>query len=101
MSLNMDAIFKEMAQQPHVRKAVNDRAEKLRDYMEMRWPKVNKISDNQRARLEKEPEHTILVTPVESQSDGRPLAVVTVRHPGAVMKQAQTGFATRAVQDVS
>ena len=101
MSLNYDALFREMSQRPEVRKAVQDKAVQLRDAMERRWPEVNEISDSQRARLEKNEDHTILITSVTSDTDGRPLAIVTVRHPRAVAEQASTGFATRAVKDVT
>ncbi|WP_168160717.1 hypothetical protein [Corynebacterium sp. HMSC08A12] len=101
MSLNMNALYEQMSKQPHVRKAVHQRAEKLRDYMEMRWPKVNRVSDNQRSRLREAPEHTILISDFNSSVDGRPMSVVTVRHPGAIERQARTGFVTRAVKDVS
>lgn len=99
MSLNYEALFQQMAKRPEVKAAVRAKAEKLRDFMEIRWPEVNDVSDAHRAWLKKEPEHTILIT--ESTSSNRPTHVVTVRHPGAVGKQAQTGFATKAVKDVS
>lgn len=100
MSLNYDALFKELSSRADVKKTVGDKARELRDYMELRWPKVNDISDGQRSRLEKNPEHTILISEFDSKVDGRPMAVVTVRHPAAVAKQASTGFVSRAVNDV-
>lgn len=99
MPLNYEALFNEMAQSPQVKEAVRKKAEDLRDFMETRWPEVNDLTETQRNFLKKEPEHSILIT--ESTRSNRPTHIVTVRHPGAIAKQAATGFATRAVKDVS
>lgn len=99
MSLNFEEIAKQMARSPQVLEATRKKAEDVRDAMELRWPDVNKIPESQREHLRKDPDHTILIT--ESTGTDRPTHVVTVRHPGAVAKQAQTGFASRAVKDVS
>lgn len=101
MSLNYDRLFKEMSQMPQVREATRAKAEQLRDQIEVRWPEVNKISKAERAKLRKDPEHTVLITSTKSKADGRPVEVVTVRHHGAVAKQAKSGFLTKAVKDVS
>lgn len=100
MALNYDVIFKQMCELPQVKESVRKKAEELRDYIELRWPDVNDLSDAERARLQKDREHSVLITEAKG-ADGRPVAVVTVRHAGAVAKQAQTGFMSRAVRDVS
>lgn len=100
MALNYDVLFKQMCELPQVREGVRKKAEELRGYIELRWPEVNDLSDSERARLQKDREHSVLIT--ESRgADGRPVAVVTVRRPHAVVKQARTGFMSRAVRDVS
>ena len=100
MALDHDVIFKQMCELPQVREEVRKRAEKLREHIELRWPEVNDLTDAERARLQKDREHSVLITEARG-ADGRPVAVVTVRHAGAVAKQAQTGFMSRAVRDVS
>lgn len=100
MSLNFEALFAEMAKTPQVREAVKAKAEKLREYMEIRWPEVNDIDDAQRQFLFDERDRTILVSEA-TDGTNRPVHVVTVRHPGAVAKQAKSGFVTKAVKDVS
>lgn len=100
MSLNFEALFAEMAKTPQVREAVKAKAEKLREYMEVRWPEVNDIDDAQRQFLDEQPDRTILVSEA-TDGTNRPVHVVTVRHPGAVAKQAKSGFVTKAVKDVS
>lgn len=99
MSLDINAIFNEMAKAPQVSEAVEAKAEKLRDYMEIRWPEVNDLTEAQRKFLDSEPGRVIKVT--ESTRSNRPTHVVTVRHPAAVAKQAKDGFVTKAVKDVS
>lgn len=98
MSLNHNELFKQMAKLPQVREATRKKAEELRDYLELRWPEVNEVSEGHRAFLESEPERIIKVT--ESTRSNRPTHIVTVRHPGAVAKQAKDGFVTKAVKDV-
>lgn len=100
MSLNYQKLFEEMAQAPQVKEAVAEKAEQLKRMLEIRWPEVNDVSDKQRAFLKKNPEHTILVTHA-TRGTNRPTHIVTVRHPGAVAKQAKSGFVTKAVKDVS
>lgn len=99
MSLNYDAIYRQMRDLPQVAEATQKKAEELRDFMEIRWPGINDISDTQRAFLQKSPEHTVLIA--SSTRAERPTHVVTVRHPGAVAAQAKYGFVTKAVKDVS
>lgn len=99
MSLNFDKLFAEMAKQPQVKAGVKAKAEKLREFLEIRWPEVNDLSDKDRAFLKSEPERVIKIT--ESTRSNRPTHVVTIRHPGAVAKQAKDGFVTKAVKDVS
>lgn len=100
MSLNIQGIYAQMTQAPQVREATRKKAEKIRDFMEMRWPEVNDLSERDRAFLKKDPDRTILVTEATESLSPRPTHIVTVRHPGAVAKQAKTGFATKAVKDV-
>lgn len=100
MSLDINGLFQELARQSQVREATRKKAEQLRDYMETRWPEVNDLSEAQRAFLESEPGRTIKVTEATDETN-RPTHIVTVRHPGAVAKQAKSGFVTKAVKDVS
>lgn len=98
MSLNFEELFKEMAKQPQVREEARRRAEQVKRYLELRWPEVNKVSDKQRAFLAGD-DDVIKVTEA-TVGVNRPTHVVTIRHPGAVDKQAKTGFVTKAVKDV-
>lgn len=100
MALNYDVIFKQMCELPQVREGVRKKAEELRGYIELRWPGVNDLSDSERARLQKDSDHSVLITESKG-ADGRPVAVVTVRRPHAVAQQARTGFMSKAVRDVS
>lgn len=100
MSLDYSALFREMASQPQVKEAVRKKAEQLKEYMGLRWPEVNQLSDAQRAFLKKSPEHAILITEA-TEGTNRPVHIVTVRRPDAVSHQAKTSFATKAVKDVS
>lgn len=101
MSLNIQGIYEQMAQAPQVRDATKAKAEKIRDFMELRWPEVNDLSQRGRAFLRDDPGRVIKVTEATESLSPRPTHVVTVRHPGAVAKQAKTGFATKAVKDAS
>lgn len=100
MSLNYTELVRQMAFTPQVREAVEAKAEKLKRYLEMRWPEVNDLTQQERAYLRERPEHSILINEDTTNTD-RPAVVVTVRHPGAVAKQAKDGFVTKAVKDVS
>lgn len=100
MSLNLEALFTEMAKQPQVREATKAKAEKLREFMEIRWPEVNDLDDDQKKFLDEQPDRTILVTEA-TDGTNRPTHIVTVRHPGAVAAQAKNSFVTKAVKDVS
>lgn len=100
MPLNYDELFAEMAATPQVKQAVREKAERLRDMMEIRWPEVNDLNESDKKFLEEQPDRTILVTHA-TDGTNRPVHIVTVRHPGAVAKQAKDGFVTKAVKDVS
>ncbi len=99
MSLNYEALFEELASAPQTKEAVSEKAEELREAMEMRWPRVNEIDESQRDFLQDEPDRVIKIT--ESTRSNRPTHVVVVRHPGAVAAQAKYSFVTKAVKDVS
>lgn len=100
MSLNYSELFAQLAATPQVREATREKAEQLADYLELRWPEVNDLSPAQRKFLNDNPDKAILVTEA-TDGTNRPTHIVTVRHPGAVAKQAKTGFATKAVKDAS
>lgn len=100
MSLKLDAIFQEMAQSPQVVQAAEARANQVKKYIEMRWPEVNDLSARDRAYLDGGGGDVIRVTRA-THGTNRPTHIVTVRHPGAVAKQAKDGFLTKAVQDAS
>lgn len=99
MSLDFDALFEELASAPQTKEAVRDKAEELREAMELRWPRVNDIDESQQGFLQDDPDRIIKIT--ESTRSNRPTHVVTVRHPGAVAAQAKYSFVTKAVKDVS
>ncbi|MGC2865989.1 hypothetical protein ACMG4H_14165 [Corynebacterium glutamicum] len=99
MSLDFDALFEELSSAPQTKEAVRDKAEELREAMEMRWPRIDEVGDHQRGFLQDEPDRIIKIT--ESTRSNRPTHVVTVRHPGAVAAQAKYSFVTKAVKDVS
>lgn len=98
MSLNYSELFKQLAAQPQVREATREKAERLQKYLRTRWPEVEDVPAAQRAFLEGGDD----VVQVTEATDGtnRPVHIVTVRHPGAVAKQAKDGFVTKAVKDV-
>lgn len=98
MSLNYGELFKQIAQAPQVREGVADKAEELRDQLETRWKDVDDVSAKQRAFLRDEAGRVVKVT--ESTRSNRPTHVVTVRHPGAVAKQAKDGFVTKSVKAI-
>lgn len=99
MSLKYDELFKMMAAQPQVKQAVADKAEKLREYLEIRWPEVNDMNSAHKEFLYTPKDRAIIITEA-TQGTNRPTHVVTIRHPGAVAQQAKTGFVTKAVKDV-
>lgn len=99
MSLNYHELFKQMAKQPQVKEASRKKAEQVKKYIELRWPDVNELSDRDRAYLEGGG-YVVQVTHA-TRGTNRPTHVVTVRHPGAVAKQAKDGFVTKAVKDAS
>ena len=99
MSLKLDAIFQQMAQSPQVVQAAEVRANQVKKYIEMRWPEVNDLSARDRQFLH-DGGDVVRVTSA-TRGTNRPTHVVTVRHPGAVAKQAKDGFLTKAVQDAS
>ena len=99
MSLNYRELFKQMAKQPQVQEASRKKAEQVKKYIELRWPDVNDLSARDRAFL-REGGDVVKVTRA-TRGTNRPTHVVTVRHPGAVAKQAEDGFITKAVKDAS
>ena len=99
MSLNYRELFKQMAKQPQVQEASRKKAEQVKKYIELRWPNVNDLSARDRAFL-REGGDVVKVTRA-TRGTNRPTHVVTVRHPGAVAKQAEDGFITKAVKDAS
>lgn len=101
MSLNIQGIYEQMTQAPQVRDATRAKAEKIREFMELRWPEVNNLSQRDRVFLKDERDRVIKVAEATESLSPRPTHVVTVRHPGAVAKQAKSGFATKAVKDAS
>lgn len=99
MSLNYHDLFKQMAAAPQVQEASREKAEQVKKYIELRWPNVNDLSARDRAFL-REGGDVVKVTRA-TRGTNRPTHVVTVRHPGAVAKQAKDGFLTKAVKDAS
>ena len=99
MSLNYSQLFKQMAKQPQVQEAARKKAEQVKKYIELRWPDVNDLSSRDRAFL-REGGDVVKITHA-TRGTNRPTHVVTVRHPGAVAKQAKDGFLTKAVKDAS
>lgn len=99
MSLNYSQLFKQMAKQPQVQEASRKKAEQVKKYIELRWPEVNELSARDRAFL-REGGDIVKITHA-THGTNRPTHVVTVRHPGAVAKQAKDGFLTKAVKDAS
>lgn len=99
MSLNYRELFKQMAAAPQVQEASRKKAEQVKKYIELRWPDVNDLSDQDRAFL-REGGDVVKVTRA-TRGTNRPTHVVMVRHPGAVAKQAKDGFLTKAVKDAS
>ena len=88
-----------MAATPQVQAATKKKADQVKKLIELRWPDVNELSDRDRAYLEGGGD-VVQVTHA-TQGTNRPTHVVTVRHPGAVAKQAKDGFVTKAVKDAS
>ena len=99
MSLNYNQLFKQMAATPQVKAATKKKAEQVKKFIEIRWPEVNELSDRDRAYLDGGGD-VVQVTHA-TQGTNRPTHVVTVRHPGAVAKQAKDSFVTKAVKDAS
>lgn len=99
MSLNYQKLFKQMAATPQVKAATKEKAEQVKKLIEIRWPEVNELSARDRAFL-REGGDVVKITHA-TQGTNRPTHVVTVRHPGAVAKQAKDGFLTKAVKDAS
>ena len=99
MSLNYNQLFKQLAAAPQVQEASRKKAEQVKKYIELRWPNVNDLSARDRAFL-REGGDVVKVTRA-TRGTNRPTHVVTVRHPGAVAKQAEDGFITKAVKDAS
>lgn len=99
MSLNYNELFKQMAATPQVQAATKKKADQVKKLIELRWPDVNELSDRDRAYLEGGGD-VVQVTHA-TQGTNRPTHVVTVRHPGAVAKQAKDSFVTKAVKDAS
>lgn len=98
MSLDYRELFKQMAATEQVKQATKQKAEQLKKFIELRWPDVNDLSDKDRAFL-KESGDIVQVTQA-TRGTNRPTHIVTVRHPGAVGKQAADKFLTKAVKDV-
>lgn len=99
MSLNYNELFKQMAATPQVKAATKKKADQVKKFIELRWPDVNELSDRDRAYLEGGGD-VVQITHA-TQGTNRPTHIVTVRHPGAVAKQAKDGFVTKAVKDAS
>lgn len=99
MSLNYQNLFKQMAATPQVKAASRKKAEQVKKFIEIRWPEVNQLSERDRAYLDGGGD-VVQVTHA-TQGTNRPTHVVTVRHPGAVAKQAKDSFVTKAVKDAS
>lgn len=99
MSLNYQKLFKQMAATPQVQAATKKKADQVKKLIKLRWPDVNELSDRDRAYLEGGGD-VVQVTHA-TQGTNRPTHVVTVRHPGAVAKQAKDSFVTKVVKDAS
>lgn len=99
MSLNFDELFKQIAAAPQVEAATAAKAEELREQLETRWHDVEDVPASQRAFLRDEAGRIVKVT--KSTRSNRPTRVVTVRHAGAVAKQAKSGFVTKSIKAVS
>ena len=99
MSLNYNQLFKQMAATPQVKAATKKKAEQVKKLIEIRWPEVDELSERDRAYLDGGGD-VVQVTHA-TQGTNRPTHVVTVRHPGAVAKQAKDSFVTKAVKDAS
>lgn len=100
MSLNFDELFKQIAAAPQVEAATAAKAEELREQLETRWNDIEDVPASQRAFLRDEAGRIVKVTKATDRTN-RPTHVVTVRHPGAVAKQAKSGFVTKSVKAVS
>ena len=100
MSLDYHELFRQMANTPQVQKAVEDKAEELKKFIEIRWPDVNDVGASTKRFLKEDPGDVVKVTHA-THGTNRPTHIVTVRHPGAVAKQAKDGLLTKAVKDVS
>lgn len=100
MSLNYHQLFKQMAATPQVKAASRKKAEQVKKFIEIRWPEVNELSERDRAFLLDDRGEVVKITEA-TRGTNRPTHVVTVRHPGAVAKQAKDSFVTKAVKDVS
>lgn len=100
MSLNYHELFEQMAATPQVKAASRKKAEQVKKYIELHWPEVNEMSERDRALLDDEGGEVVKITHA-TRGTNRPTQVVTVRHPGAVAKQAKDGFLTKAVKDAS
>lgn len=99
MPLNYNQLFKQMAATPQVKAATKKKAEQVKKFIEIRWPEVNELSDRDRAYLDGGGD--VVQVRHATQGTNRPTHVVTVRHPGAVAKQAKDSFVTKAVKDAS
>jgi len=99
VSLNYSQLFKQIAATPQVQEASRKKAEQVKKYIELRWPEVNELSAHDHAFL-REDGDVVKITHA-TRGTNRPTQVVTVRHPGAVAKQAKDGFLTKAVKDAS
>lgn len=99
MSINYHELFKQIAAAPQVQEASRKKAEQVKKYIELRWPEVNELSSRDKAFLH-EGGDVVRITRA-TRGTNRPTHVVTVRHPGAVAKQAKDGFVTKAVKDAS
>lgn len=99
MPLNYNQLFKQMASTPQVKAATKKKAEQVKKLIEIRWPEVNELSERDRAYLDGGGD-VVQVTHA-TQGTNRPTHVVTVRHPGAVAKQAKDSFVTKVVKDAS
>lgn len=85
--LNRD-IFPKLANDPGVIAALDDVAEEVADYLRASLPKGV-------------PKDVVVISEVTNYVDGRPVRLVTVRHPSAIAHQAHTGFMTKAAQAVT
>lgn len=96
MSLNYRTLFAELAKQPQVADRTMEVAKRVQRDIETLWPELTDVDDRQRAFLSGDG-RAVKVT--RTTGSNRPTVVVTVRHPGAVAKQAKDGFVTRAVRN--